>query len=313
MIEEGRRSSDTPSAAGPGGSSGIVAQISPETLQRLRRSRRRRISASILTHACMVLISFIFLIPIFWMLATALKMRWEIFAWPPEWFPRVPHWENFAEAFNRVPMLKYMGNTLRIITTKIVGELIAVPLVAYGFARLRFPGKRVLFILVISTMMIPLQTKLIPLFTMYIRLNLVDTYWPLIIPAFTGTPFFIFLLVQYMKTMPRDLDDAARIDGLGNFGILYRILLPLCVPALTITVTYTFLWTWNEFLQPLIYINSYEKYTIQMGLEMFKGMWSVEWNLLMAATLSTMLPVLILYFFAQKKLIGGIASVGLKG
>ena len=210
-------------------------------------------------------------------------------------------------------MLKYMGNTLRIITTKIVGELIAVPLVAYGFARLRFPGKRVLFILVISTMMIPLQTKLIPLFTMYIRLNLVDTYWPLIIPAFTGTPFFIFLLVQYMKTMPRDLDDAARIDGLGNFGILYRILLPLCVPALTITVTYTFLWTLNEFLQPLIYINSYEKYTIQMGLEMFKGMWSVEWNLLMAATLSTMLPVLIHYFFAQKKLIGGIASVGLKG
>ena len=162
-------------------------------------------------------------------------------------------------------------------------------------------------------MMIPLQTKLIPLFSFYVSLGLIDTYWPLILPAFTGTPFFIFLLVQYIKTMPRDLDDADRIDGLGNFGILYRILIPLCGPALTITITYTFLWTWNEFLQPLIYINSYDKYTIQMGLEMFKGMWSVEWNLLMAATLATMLPVLILYFFAQKRLIGGIATLGVKG
>ncbi len=279
----------------------------------IRQHKIRQVRKSILTHMFMITLTLIFLVPIFWMLSTALKTRWEIFVWPTTWIPKVLHWENFSDAFTRVPMLRFMGNTLFIIVIKIIGEMLAVPLIAYGFARLRFPGKKVFFMLVISTMMIPLQTKLIPLFTMYVKLGLNDTYWPLILPAFTGTPFFIFLLIQYMKTLPRDLDDAAKIDGVGTFGILYRILLPLCVPALTIIVTYTFLWTWNEFLQPLIYLSTYEKFTIQLGLEMFKGIWSVEWNLLMAATLATMLPVLIMYFFAQKKLIGGIASVGLKG
>jgi multiple sugar transport system permease protein len=278
-----------------------------------QRSRNRKLVASLITHLFMISLAMIFLVPIMWMLSTALKTRWEIFAWPPAWFPEVLHWNNFRDAFTRVPMLRFIGNTFYLIVIKTIGELLAVPLIAYGFARLRFPGKNVLFIMVISTMMIPLQTKLIPLFSMYVKLGLIDTYWPLVLPAFSGTPFFIFLLIQYMKTIPRDLDDAAKIDGVGTFGILYRILLPLCIPALTIIVTYTFLWTWNEFLQPLIYLSSYDKFTIQMGLEMFKGIWSVEWNLLMAATLSTMLPVLVMYFFVQKHLIGGIASVGLKG
>lgn len=285
-----------------------------ESIEQLRRRvRAKRIRTSILTHLFMMLLATIFLIPIIWMFSTALKTRWEIFAWPPNWFPSTLQWGNFKEAFTRVPMLRFMGNTLFIILAKTFAELLSVPLVAYGFARLKFPGKKILFLLVISTMMIPLQTKLIPLFTMYVKLGLNDTYWPLILPAFTATPFFVFLLNQYMKTLPRDLDDAAKIDGVGTFGILYRIILPLCIPALTIIVVYTFLWTWNEFLQPLIYLSSYEKFTIQLGLEMFKGIWSVEWNLLMAATLATMTPVLIMYFFAQKRLIGGIASVGLKG
>ncbi|MFA5447731.1 MAG: carbohydrate ABC transporter permease [Sphaerochaeta sp.] len=278
-----------------------------------RRTKIKRIRTSILTHLVMISLALLFLVPIIWMLSTALKTRWEIFAWPPNWFPETLQWNNFKEAFTRVPMWRFMRNTFFIILVKIFAELLSVPLIAYGFARLRFPGKKIFFILVISTMMIPLQTKLIPLFTMYVKLGLIDTYWPLVLPAFTGTPFFIFLLNQYMKTLPRDLDDAAKIDGVGTFGILYRILLPLCIPALTIIVTYTFLWTWNEFLQPLIYLSTYEKFTIQLGLEMFKGIWSVEWNLLMAATLATMLPVLVMYFFAQKRLIGGIASVGLKG
>jgi multiple sugar transport system permease protein len=278
-----------------------------------RRTKIKRIRTSILTHLVMISLALLFLVPIIWMLSTALKTRWEIFAWPPNWFPETLQWNNFKEAFTRVPMWRFMRNTFFIILVKIFAELLSVPLIAYGFARLRFPGKKIFFILVNRTMMIPLQTKLIPLFTMYVKLGLIDTYWPLVLPAFTGTPFFIFLLNQYMKTLPRDLDDAAKIDGVGTFGILYRILLPLCIPALTIIVTYTFLWTWNEFLQPLIYLSTYEKFTIQLGLEMFKGIWSVEWNLLMAATLATMLPVLVMYFFAQKRLIGGIASVGLKG
>jgi multiple sugar transport system permease protein len=284
------------------------------TIATIRKQyRQKKMLVSVLTHLFMISLSMIFLVPILWMFSTAIKSRWDIFLWPPEFFPKVWQWVNFRDVFTRVPMLRFIGNTFFIIVIKTIGELLAVPLIAYGFARLRFPGKNALFLLVISTMMIPLQTKLIPLYSMYVRIGLIDTYWPLILPAFTGTPFFIFLLIQYMKTMPRDLDDAAKIDGVGTFGILYRILLPLCIPALTIIVTYTFLWTWNEFLQPLIYLNTYEKFTIQMGLEMFKGIWSVEWNLLMAATLATMAPVLIMYFFAQKRLIGGIASVGMKG
>ena len=274
---------------------------------------RMKRAKTLFTHLFMITLSIIFLLPIAWMFSTAIKSRWEIFAWPPVFFPSTPHWGNFKDVFTRVPMVRFIGNTFFLIIIKTIGELLSVPLIAYGFARLRFPGKNVFFLLVMSTMMIPLQTKLIPLYSMYVKAGMIDTYWPLTLPAFTGTPFFIFLLMQYMKTMPRDLDDAAKIDGVGTFGILYRILLPLCFPALTIIITYTFLWTWNEFLHPLIYLNTYEKYTIQLGLEMFKGIWSVEWNLLMAATLATMLPVLVMYFFAQKHLIGGIASVGLKG
>lgn len=277
------------------------------------RARARKTLYSTLTHLFMMMLSACFLVPILWMFSAALKNRWEVFAWPIEWIPKQPRWANFKDAFTKVPMLKFIGNTFVLSFLKIIGELASVPLVAYGFARLRIPGKKILFSLVLLMMMIPLQTRLIPLYQAYARLGMLDSYWPLVIPSFTATPFFIFLMVQYLKTMPGDLDDAARIDGVGTFGILYRILLPLCKPVLTIIVTYTFMWTWNEFLQPLIFLNSYEKYTIQLGLEMFKGLWGVEWNLLMAATLITVLPILVLYFFVQKQLIGGIASVGLKG
>jgi ABC-type glycerol-3-phosphate transport system permease component len=261
----------------------------------------------------MTALAFVFMIPLLWMLSTSLKARWEIFVWPPQWIPDTLHWENYREAFTRYPLGRFMLNSTLLVVANIVGELLAVPLVAYGFARLRFPGKGMLFLVVIGTMMIPGHAKLIPLFAIYQRLGWIDTYWPLIVPAFFGGPFFIFLMVQYIKTLPRDLDDAARIDGAGTWAILYRIILPLCKPPLTIIVVYTFWWTWNDFLQPLIYLNSFERFPIQVGLAFFKGRYSVEWNLFMAATLVSILPVLVLYFFAQKRLIGGIASVGLKG
>ena len=200
-----------------------------------------------------------------------------------------------------------------LVAANLVGELLAVPLVAYGFARLRFPGKNVLFIVMLGTMMIPGHIQLIPLFAIYTRLGWIDTYWPLIVPAFFGSPFFIFLMVQYMRTLPRDLDDAARIDGAGTWTILYRVILPLCKPPLTIVVVYTFWWTWNDFLQPLIFLNSFELFPIQVGLALFKGRYSVEWNLFMAATLVSLLPDSGALLLCPKQLIGGIASVGLKG
>lgn len=261
----------------------------------------------------MTALAIVFMIPIFWMLSTALKGRWEVLAWPPEWIPANPQWQNFNDALTKYPFDKFFLNTGILVVLNILGEILAVPLVAYAFARLRFPYKRVLFILMIATMMIPGQVKMIPLFFIFNSLGLTNTYVPLVLPAFFGNPFFIFLMVQYMKTLPKDLDDAARIDGAGTWGILYHVILPLCKPPLTIVAVYTFLWTWNSFMDPLIYLNSFDLFPIQLGLAMFRGRFDVEWNLYMASTLITILPVLVLYFFAQKQLIGGIASVGLKG
>jgi len=261
----------------------------------------------------MTAIAIVFMIPIFWMLSTAVKTRWEVFAWPPQWIPTNPQWQNFTDAMTKYPFGTFFLNTFILVFGNIAGELFAVPLVAYAFARLRFPFKKILFIIMIGTLMIPSQVKMIPLFWIFNGLKLTDTYIPLILPAFFGSPFFIFLMVQYIKTLPRDLDDAARIDGAGTWGILYRVILPLCKPPLTIIIVYTFMWTWNSFMDPLIYLNSFDKFPIQLGLAMFRGRFDVEWNLYMASTLITILPMLLLYFFAQKQLIGGIASVGLKG
>jgi ABC-type glycerol-3-phosphate transport system permease component len=279
----------------------------------LLSSRARRWLGNGLAYLVMTILALIVMIPLFWMLSTSLKARWEIFAWPPQWIPETLHWENYREAFTKYPMGRFMLNSAFLVVVNVIGELLAVPLIAYGFARLRFPGRNFLFVLMLATMMIPGHIKLIPLFAIYHRLNMIDTYWPLVLPAFFGNPFFIFLMVQYIKTLPRDLDEAARMDGAGTWTILYRIILPLCKPPLTIILVYTFWWTWNEFLHPLIYLNSFEKFPVQVGLAFFKGRYSVEWNLFMAATLVSILPILILYFFVQRQLIGGIASVGLKG
>jgi ABC-type glycerol-3-phosphate transport system permease component len=206
-----------------------------------------------------------------------------------------------------------MLNSAFLVVVNIIGHFISVPIIAYGFARLRFPGKSVLFLLMLSTMMIPSQVKLIPLYNMYQQLGMIDTYWPLTLPAFFGDAFFIFLLIQFIRTIPRDLDEAARIDGAGTWTILWRIIVPLCRPALAVMAVFTFLWTWNDFLSPLVYLNNFYSLPISVGLAFFRGRYSVEWNLFMAATLVSILPVLVIYFFAQRHLIGGIASMGLKG
>lgn len=273
----------------------------------------RKVAGYSLAYLLMTALALIFLIPLLWMFSTSLKTRAEIFAWPPQWLPASPDWHNYIVAFESYPLLRFMLNSAFLVAMNTIGELISVPIIAFAFARLRFPAKNILFILMLSTMMLPGQIKLIPLFSIYSRLGMVDTYWPLFLPAFFGNPFFIFLMVQYMRTIPRDLDEAARIDGASTWTVLYRIVLPLCKPALTVVIVFTFLWVWNDFLQPLIYLSDFNSYPISVGLAFFRGRYSVEWNLFMAATLVSILPVLVLYFFSQRHLIGGIASLGLKG
>lgn len=291
----------------------IPANVPTLNTERTQRPRLRRRLSTLAAYVVMSLIAFIVMIPLLWMFSTSLKERWEIFTYPPQWIPTNPQWQNYVEAFTKYPLARFMGNSLLLVAGNLTGELLAVPLVAYGFARLRFPGRQFLFLIMLGTMMIPVHSRLIPLYSMFSRIGWIDTYWPLIVPSLAGNAFFIFLMVQYIRTLPRELDEAARMDGAGTWTILYRIILPLCKPPLAIVVVYTFWWTWNDFLMPLIFLNSFELFPVQLGLAMFKGRYSVEWNLFMAATLVSILPVLVLYFFAQKQLIGGVASVGIKG
>ncbi len=285
--------------------------------QQLRRSTLRRRVRTLVGHsiiyAFLIFLAIVFMLPIFWMASTSLKMPRELMAWPPEWIPSNPQWGNYAEAFSKYPLARYMLNSAILVIANVIGEVISVPIIAYGFARFKFPFKNALFILMLSMMMVPGHIKLIPLYVLYLRLDLIDTYWPLILPAFVGSPFFIFLMTQFMRTIPSELDDAARIDGAGNWGILYRIIIPLCRPALTVVVVFTFLWTWNDFLRPIIYLRDYESLPISVGLAFFQGRFGVEWHLFMGATLVSILPILVVYFVAQRHLIGGLASIGIKG
>jgi len=280
----------------------------------VRRSMTpRKVLGYALIYALLITISIVFMIPLLWMFSTSLKTRQEVLAWPPQFVPQVANWSNYSTAFTKYPLAQFMLNTFFLIVANTIGYLCSVPLIAYAFARLRFPGKPVLFILMLSTMMIPSQLKLIPLYSLFSSLGMINTYWPLTLPSFFGEAFFIFLMVQYMRTIPRDLDEAARIDGANTWTILYRVILPLCRPALAVMIVYTFLWNWNDFLQPIIYLNDFNRYPISVGLAFFRGRYGVEWNLLMSATLVSITPVLALYFVAQRHLIGGLAAIGLKG
>ncbi len=294
-------------------SQALARRHDSEIKQPLLSARWRHFLGAVVTYIVLTTLAFFFMIPLFWMISTSLKARWDVFVFPPQWIPAKIEWGNFAEVFRRIPFWRYAANTSFLVLANIIGQLFAVPLAAFSFARLRFPGRDTIFFIVIATMMVPSQVTMIPLFAIFQRLGLVNTYWPLILPAFSGGAFFIFLLRQYIKTIPRDLDDAARIDGAGTWGILYRVIMPLCRPPLTIVIVYTFWGVWNDFLHPLIYLNDVKLFTLQLGLAMFKGRFDVEWNLLMAATLMTVIPLLVVYFLVQKELIGGIASVGIKG
>lgn len=273
----------------------------------------RKNSSAILWYLVMASIIAVFMVPLFWMISTSIKPRAEIFAWPPTFLPKTLMLENYLTIFQKYPLHRFMLNSLLMVVLNIIGNLIAVPLAAYAFARLKFRGKNVLFMVLFLIMIVPGEIKLVPLFRMFNRLGLIDTYVPLVLHSFFGEAFFIFLVTQYLRSMPKELDEAARIDGVGHLGILYRILVPLAIPAMTIIVVYTFLWTWNEFLKPIIYLNSWEKFPIQVGLSLFKGRFDIVWNQYMAATLVSVIPVLLVYGFVQKYLIGGLSTIGIKG
>lgn len=278
----------------------------------LNEHQTRRIEKT-LGYATLISVALLFILPLYWMLATALKTPEQTFAMPPEWIPNPVAWGNFSEVFAEVPFGRFILNSFILVALNVVGELFAVTLVAYGFARLRFPGRSVLFLLMLSTLMIPYHVTLVPRFILFSKLGWINTYLPLFVPAFTGSSFLIFLVRQYMMSIPFDLDEAAYIDGATWFDVFWRIIVPLSRPALVLVVVFTFVGVWNDFLQPLIYLNDPNLFTVSLGLSFFQGTRETNWNLLMAGSLLATIPPLLLFFFAQRQLIGGISIEGLKG
>lgn len=293
--------------------------INPHTpeLQRISWYRLRSYLGGFILYAVLLGLCAFIILPVGWMLTVALKPdNVPVFTIPPEYFPsEYWHWENFSRALLTPirPFLRYTLNTVIVFAGNMVGTLISCSLVAYAFARLRFRRKELLFNILIITMLIPWQVTMIPTFIMFHTLGWYGTYLPLIVPSFFGNAFYIFLIRQYMRTLPHELDEAARIDGCGYFQIYWNIILPLTLPVLAVVVVFLFLGAWGDLLGPLIYLDNNSKFTVAIGLANFATRADPNNNLLMAANLIMMIPPLLLFFFAQKKLIGGIASVGLKG
>jgi multiple sugar transport system permease protein len=277
-------------------------------------SRRRRIAAvrTTVTYVLLSLMAVITLLPFVWMLSTSLKTQASVFVYPPEWIPSPVQWSNYADVIRVMPFLRYVLNTAGVATSITLLHLAVSSLAAYAFARLRFPGRNRLFLAYLATLMVPGQVTLIPNFIIVKYLGWIDTYQALIIPQIF-TAFGTFLLRQYFLTIPRELEDAARIDGASAFGIYWRIMLPLSGPALATLGVFTFTAQWNNFLWPLIVINDEQMRTLTVGLRALVGEFTVQYPLLMAGSVISVLPMLIVFLLAQRFFVRGIALTGLAG
>lgn len=261
---------------------------------------------------CLIIASAFFLIPFIWMVSTSLKPITQIFTFPPEWIPRPIQWDNYIEATEYIPFFVYLKNTAVITVFSTIGVVISCPLVAYSLAKLEWRGRDTLFIVTVAVMMIPGQVTMIPLFLLFNKLGWVGTPLPLIVPAFFGVPFSIFLLRQFFRGLPDSLRDSARIDGANEFRIYWNIMVPLAKPAILAVGLFQFMASWTDFLGPLIYLTEEMQYTLSLGLQQFQSQKGTEWGLMMAVSTMMTLPIIILFFFMQRTFIQGITFTGIK-
>lgn len=279
-------------------------------------NKRNQLVTKILSYSLLTLLALVALFPLFWMVSTSLKTLQEIASFPPVWFPQSPDWMNYERAFNFVPFLTYTQNTVVIAFFYILGSVLSASLVGYGFARLRFPGRGVLFIVMISTLMMPLIVRLVPLFLLFRGLGWLNTPLPLTVPAFFGEAFFIYLMYQYFRGIPQELLDAARVDGASELVIWRRIMLPLSVPALIAVAIFAFQRTWNDFLAPLVFLTNKESWTLSLGLVSFTGGTGeavAYWHYMMAMSTAMVVPMIAIFLFAQKYFVQGVVTSGMKG
>jgi ABC-type glycerol-3-phosphate transport system permease component len=277
------------------------------------RYRLRKIFGKVLWYVVLTSFGVIFTLPFFWMLSSSLKVESDIWVYPPMWIPNPILWQNYPEGLALMNFARLLGNTLFLVIVGTFGILLSSTWVVYGFTRFHFRGRDGTFMLLLATMMLPAQVTMVPLFIMYKNLGWLNTYLPLLVPAFFGGAFYIFLLRQFFATIPTELDDAAKIDGCGYIGIWWRIMLPLAKPALATVTVFSVIAGWNDFLWPLIILNDGDKYNLALGLATFRGLYTTQWNYLMAASVVVLLPCLLLYFFAQRFIVEGITTTGLKG
>ncbi|MBV8175741.1 MAG: carbohydrate ABC transporter permease [Verrucomicrobia bacterium] len=265
------------------------------------------------TYFVCVVGSALMLLPLAWLVRSSFMTPSQIFNFPPDWIPKPFTLQNYPDAFTSIPFFEYLRNTVFILVPSVLGTVVTATLGAYGFSRLRWRGRDLVFNILLTTLMLPYAITLIPTFLLWAHAGLVNTIWPLVIPRwFGGGIFYIFLLRQFFRTIPRDLDEAAILDGANRLQVLWFIIVPLSRPALFTVAIFSALNVWNDFLGPLLYLNDSRQYTLALGLAEFTGLYNSQWHLLMAASTAVVAPVLVLFLFAQKYFIEGITLTGAK-
>jgi ABC-type glycerol-3-phosphate transport system permease component len=275
--------------------------------------KQARFAAAVSTYLVLSFTAILYAVPFAWLILNSFKTADQIFKIPLQWIPRPFILRNYIDSWQAQPFALYYRNSVIITGSCIVGAVVTCALAGYGFARLEFFGKRVVFIMVIGVMILPHQVTIIPRFLIFKSLGLLNTKWPLVIPYFLAPPFFIFLARQFFAAIPTELEDAATIDGCSTFGILWRIIVPISKPALTSIAIFVFRNTWNDLFNPLLYLTSKINFTVPLGLMWFKNDFYVEWNLLMAATVVAIVPGFLIFFSLQRFFVEGISLTGIKG
>lgn len=288
-----------------------AVRLAPVSATRVRRAWL----ASLARHALLIGVAAIMLLPFYWMLNSALKSNSDIFTRPLEWWPDPVQWQNFGDTIGSryFTFPRYLANSVIYAGGVTIGTVLSCAAVGYGFARLRFPGRDILFGITLATLMVPPIVTFIPTYVLFSKLGLIGSYTPLILPAFFGNAFYIFLMRQFFLSIPWDLSDAARIDGAGEFRIFWEIMLPLVRPALMVVAVFTLLYTWHDFFGPLIYLQDQSQFPLSLGLYAFKSQRTADWANIMMGSFLTTLPLIIVFLFTQRYFLRGVATTGLKG
>jgi len=292
----------------------VEARRKAETLEQWQQAVTYCLGRVVL-HAVVILLSLVFALPLLWMISTSLKTDPQVYHVPPIWIPNPVRFRNYVEVLVERPFGRYFLNTMQYAMPTVVGVLLSSALVAYSFSRIRWWGRDALFFICISTMMVPFQVVMIPLYITFKNFGWLNSYKPLVIPAFFGNTYFIFLLRQFFLTIPQELSDAARVDGCSEIGIFYRIITPLSKPALAVVALFQFMWAWNDYLGPLIYLNREELFPLALGLQQLRASFQEKlvWPYMMAASASVIFPVILIFFLTQRTFVEGITVTGIKG